>query len=325
MNMAKWLIDKNSRIPLYLQLKSLITHHISTGEIQDSQKLPTVKQLAKQLRINFETVRKAYKDLEKEGLLSTRRGRGTFASGHARATTRNNKTLYPEREPRELFKHAVSKMLKAGISINELQETLKETCQEIISENAKHMLVFTECNNLQTREISRALENDLKLNVKPVLLADLRESIEQLRNDDIRLVAVVTTGFHVNEVRSMLSDLSVDVDFLVTNMSPATRKAIEAFQPNARFGLICRDPVQFNFFKDLVRMELGMDELSSCLLDDDPAVKAMLQSVDVLLVSPPVFETIKNIAPPQLPIFNVLDRVDPVSLQVLKDRLLQLI
>jgi len=323
--MAKWLIDKNSRIPLYLQLKSLITHHISTGEIEDNQKLPTVKTLAKQLQINFETVRKAYKDLEKEGLLSTQRGRGTFASGHARATSRNNKSLYPEREPADLFKHAVRKMIKDGVALPELHEMLKETFHEVASENSKHLLVFTECNHLQIREISEALQNDLKFSVRPVLLNELRETVEQIKKEKIRLVAVVTTGFHVNEVRTLLADIPVDVDFLVTNMSPATRRALENFRARARFGLICRDPVQFNFFKELVRMELDIEELPSCLLSEEAKVKSLLQSVDVLLVSPPVYETIKTIAPPQLPIFNVLDRVDPVSLEVLKHRILQLV
>jgi len=323
--MPKWLIDKTSGIPLYLQLKSLITHYISTGEIQDNQKLPTVKVLSRQLQINFETVRKAYKDLEKEGLLSTLRGRGTFASGHARATTRNNKRLFPETEPIDLFKHAVRTMIKEGASVTELQAMVNDTFRDLMTENSKHLLVFTECNQLQIREISEALQKDLHLVVRPVLLNDLRKTVEEIKKQKTRLVAVVTTGFHMNEVRNLLSGISVDVDFLVTNMSPATRRALENFRNRARFGLICRDPIQFNFFKDLVKMELGIEELASCLLSEESKVEAMLDSVDVLLVSPPVYETIKTIAPPDLPIFNVLDRVDPVSLEVLKHRIFQLV
>jgi len=62
--MIRWFVDKNSDIPLYVQLKGLIKHYVSTEAMQDNPRLPTVKALAKQLDINFETVRKAYKDLE---------------------------------------------------------------------------------------------------------------------------------------------------------------------------------------------------------------------------------------------------------------------
>ena len=74
-----WSVDKNSRVPLYLQIKDLIKYSISTGAIRRGEKLPGVVELAGDLGVNFETVRKAYKEVEKEGMLSVSRGRGTFA------------------------------------------------------------------------------------------------------------------------------------------------------------------------------------------------------------------------------------------------------
>ena len=59
----KWFLDKKNKIPLYLQIKDLIKYYISTGVIQDNAVLPGVNMLAKELEINFETVRKAYKEL----------------------------------------------------------------------------------------------------------------------------------------------------------------------------------------------------------------------------------------------------------------------
>ena len=55
----------NNKVPLYLQLKDLIKYYISTGAIQADHQLPAVNALAKELGINFETVRKAYKELLK--------------------------------------------------------------------------------------------------------------------------------------------------------------------------------------------------------------------------------------------------------------------
>jgi len=321
---VKWFIDKGSKIPLYLQLKGLITHYVSTGVLNENQRLPTVKQMAKELGINFETVRKAYKDLEKEGLLSARRGTGTFASGHAPANSLNT-SLYSELEPVDLLRICVEKILKKGIPPAEISILMNDTLTEVLKQNSKQLLLFTECNRLQIREISEALKNDLQLNVQPVLLNQLRQHIEQLRRDKVKLLAVVTTGFHVNEVRHMLSDLPINVDFVITNMSTNTRRAITSMDKKVRFGLICRDPVQMHFFKDLVKEELGIEtEMPSCVISDATKLQELLRSVDVLLVSPPVYDEIKAMASPDMKIFNVLDRVDPVSLSVLKSRLLQL-
>jgi len=319
---VKWWIDKSSKIPLYLQLKTLITHYISTGTLYENQRLPTVKELARELGINYETVRKAYKDLEKEGLLSARRGTGTFASGHA--VNISNSPLYSELEPVDLLKISVEKIVKKGIPVSEIRTLLDDTLNEVLLQNSKQLLVFTECNELQIREISEVLKKDLRLNVQPVLLEALRDCIEKLRRDKVKPLAVVTTGFHVNEVRHMLRDLPIIVDFIITNMSTNTRRAIASMDKKVRYGLICRDPVQMHFFKDLVKEELAIEtEMPSCVISEESKVRELLRSVDVLLVSPPVYDDVKAMAP-EMKIFNVLDRVDPVSLTVLKHRLLQL-
>src|SRR5262249_57129956 len=80
--MIRWFVDKESKMPLYLQLKDQIEYYISTGAIQADHQLPPVTALARDLGINFETVRKAYKELERSGLISMKRGQGSFITLH---------------------------------------------------------------------------------------------------------------------------------------------------------------------------------------------------------------------------------------------------
>ena len=112
--MIKWRIDKNNKIPLYLQLKDLIKFYISTGAIQDSQQLPGVNQLARELKINFETVRKAYKELEKEGLIFMGRGKGTYATLHKSAASSKQRYSPWEKDPQETVRVLTRRMLQAG-------------------------------------------------------------------------------------------------------------------------------------------------------------------------------------------------------------------
>lgn len=74
-------IDRKSPIPIYIQLKETLKFAIETGEYQVGQKLPTVRQQAVDLKINLNTVRKVYHELELEGYISTQQGKGTFVSG----------------------------------------------------------------------------------------------------------------------------------------------------------------------------------------------------------------------------------------------------
>jgi GntR family transcriptional regulator len=71
-------INLTSHIPIYLQLIDQIKHLIATGELAPGDQLPTVRQLAADLRVNFNTIARAYRLLDEEGVISTQHGRGTF-------------------------------------------------------------------------------------------------------------------------------------------------------------------------------------------------------------------------------------------------------
>ena len=69
-------------MPLYAQLTRAIQFAIATGRLRIGEQLPTVRQLAVELRVNANTVAKVYTELERSGILETRRGVGTFVSAH---------------------------------------------------------------------------------------------------------------------------------------------------------------------------------------------------------------------------------------------------
>jgi GntR family transcriptional regulator len=76
-------IDDTDPTPLYAQLERAIRVSIATGRLRPGDKLPTVRQLAVDLRINANTVAKVYGELERAGVLDTQRGVGTFVQGAA--------------------------------------------------------------------------------------------------------------------------------------------------------------------------------------------------------------------------------------------------
>jgi GntR family transcriptional regulator len=76
-------VDQKSGIPIYIQIMDQVKHLIATGVLQPGQQLPTIRELAVELTINLHTVAHAYAELERDGFLTIRRGRGTFITdGH---------------------------------------------------------------------------------------------------------------------------------------------------------------------------------------------------------------------------------------------------
>lgn len=315
--MIDWRIDKQSKVPLYVQLKDLAKYYVSTGAILANGRLPGVVELAKTLQINFETVRKAYKELEKEGLIQMRRGMGTFATGHAGGRTHGQVDPANDLGMQDLAHRLVKELLQTGVDLDRGRQLIDRAFEEVAT---RKFVVFSECNPLQVEEVTALLRDHLKLRVEGVLLRDLRQEVERVLPDG-DLAVVITTGFHVNEARKMLSDLPVEIDFVVTNMSPETRREVERSAHSGRFGFICRDTESLAFYSDMLRSELGLASLDSCTVSETVEFDRMLRTVDVLLVSPPVFREVRKLAPERIAVYNVMDRVDPMSLQAIKERL----
>lgn len=83
-------VDPRSGVPIYLQLIEQIKRSVALGVLQAGEQLPTVKQLAVDLTINPNTVARAYRDLERDEVIETAPGRGSFvrkngAAEHSRA------------------------------------------------------------------------------------------------------------------------------------------------------------------------------------------------------------------------------------------------
>jgi GntR family transcriptional regulator len=87
-------LDPTSGVPTYLQLVQQVTHAIRLGILQPGDQLPTVKQVVERLVINPNTVLKAYRALDQEGLVQGRRGEGTFVTaGSQRILASDHKAL----------------------------------------------------------------------------------------------------------------------------------------------------------------------------------------------------------------------------------------
>ena len=71
-------LDFRGHIPIYVQIVERVKHMIATEVLKPGDQLPTVRQLAADLRVNFNTIARAYRMLDESGVISTQQGRGTY-------------------------------------------------------------------------------------------------------------------------------------------------------------------------------------------------------------------------------------------------------
>jgi GntR family transcriptional regulator len=118
----EFLIDTKSGVPFYRQIIEMIKFGIARGDLAPGDRLPTVRQLAVDLSINPNTVIRAYRELEIEGVLETHQGSGTFIG--------NNKPEIDRLEKQRMLDQILTDLLARaqsyGLSLDDVLEGLRQ-------------------------------------------------------------------------------------------------------------------------------------------------------------------------------------------------------
>lgn len=113
-----YVIDLQSRTPIYEQLYRKITELILKQQLKSDEQLPSVRALAKELGVNPNTVSKAYQQLERDGIIYSLAGRGSFVAAANAANLKKNAL--------DRFITAAREAISAGIAKSELTECLEK-------------------------------------------------------------------------------------------------------------------------------------------------------------------------------------------------------
>jgi GntR family transcriptional regulator len=114
-------IDPRSPTPLYAQIADRIRVAIAAGELAPGSGLPSVRQLAADLRINPATVVQAYRELESEGFVDMKQGAGTFV----RDVPADRRTRERARRALQLVRHLIADAGRLGISLQDLTTAIE--------------------------------------------------------------------------------------------------------------------------------------------------------------------------------------------------------
>jgi GntR family transcriptional regulator len=109
-------------VPIYLQLMEQVKHAIETGALRPGDQLPGMRPLAEELVINPNTVAKAYRELEHEGVIELRHGAGAFVAGNPQAKPKKTDNL---RAAQALVAAVVEKLRARGVTEEEIRRLVE--------------------------------------------------------------------------------------------------------------------------------------------------------------------------------------------------------
>jgi GntR family transcriptional regulator len=119
----QFVVDLTSHRAIYLQVMSQVKQAIASAELKPGDQLPTVRQLADELEVNFNTVARAYRLLDEEGIISTQHGRGSYI---LKAGSKRSKDRSSSKDLETLAENFLGEAQKMGFSLSETRKVFEK-------------------------------------------------------------------------------------------------------------------------------------------------------------------------------------------------------
>jgi DNA-binding transcriptional regulator YhcF (GntR family) len=312
-------VNRQSAVPVHVQLTSQIRHLIGTGALKPGMQLPTVRQLAGFLRINRNTAARALADLHRDGYLECQKGRGTFVVDRP-----------PAREGRAArsLERMVSDMLdrarRLGFTQDEVLATVAARAPQRAAAGRPRPVraLLVECNWEELARYRDQLESELPLTVDRILVEELpaRAAQDPALFGGYRVI--VTTFFHVHEVKRVVPADGPPVVALLSAANISTLLRLTELPEGTAVGLVCTTSTgSQNLLRSVQAVGLGHVDAILASADDPWSIARMLEKTRIVLCSAQGASRIRDTLPPDVELI-VSDRtLDPGGLELLRDLL----
>jgi GntR family transcriptional regulator len=314
-------LDRRSGIPIYIQVKQQIKNFIQQGIWEKGHKLPPERQLAEKLKVSRNTISAAYKELEIEGYLSSHQGRGTFV-----AYTNSRFQRHPSQDKLiKIIDKAMEETLQNGFDLDEFIVMCHTRAQEKKNVLSNLKVAFIECNHEQLDYFSKEIELGAGISILPVLLEDLKKDPKAFSVNFKDVDIIVTTFFHIEEVRSLLADGNKEILGIALDPQVETLVKIARIPKNKRIGVVC---ISNNFAQKVLQsIENAGIELPDIKISISKKIEELMEFVkdlDVIIASPSRKKELIELVNPEKEIIEFIYLPDLGSINMLKTAIFHL-
>lgn len=274
-------IEPNSHFPVHAQLKEQIKFLILKGELAPGTRLPTTRQLAGFLRVNRNTVLKAYQELAQEGLIECRRGRGCMVVEQPMAVAQPVSASLLA-----IIDSAIEQAGELGVSPDDFAAFGYARARQRRDVRVKRRLAFVECEAAIASAMAQVIQERLNVEVIPLVLRELQQPTAEVERRLHEAHMVVTTFFHVQEVRRLLAKAKKQVVGL--GLKPHLEKLIQisGIPQGTPTAMICVSECSaLNMKRSLESAGIQGLDASACGIDDPLKLAETLSGRTVVIAS----------------------------------------
>jgi len=303
-------VTRDGPLSIHVQLLAQLKHHIEEHTWEAGVQLPPARLLAGSLGINTNTVRAVYRELEREGYVSTEQGRGTFVAESSPEAGNRYQRVY------ELLDEVVILAQRAGLSPDDLARIAFLRARIFTPPSFPVRLLFVECTEPDVEFHARTIQEGAGVEPFSVLLRDLPgKSADYLDSFDV----LVTTLFHVTEVQRIVGR-GRRVFTLTLEPSPDLVVArLIALAPGTRVAIVCTTRTNANkFVSSLLVRGLSHLRFLPVGLNDGAALTRTLGTADVIWASRAIPAAQKDAWARRKPVHDYVDVIDTTSLRLLR-------
>jgi GntR family transcriptional regulator len=316
--MKKIQIDKSENLSIQSQLVEQLKYYIELGTWTPGERLPTVREMAMALRLNYNTIRAAYQELERQGYLVTEQGRGTFVSPRPPRLPVDQKTALLD-----LIDEALIKAQALGISAEEFGRTAYARAKLLApTEKARLRLLFSECNRPDMEHYARTLSAGTGITPELFLVEELAErKPEFFAQFDL----VVTTLFHVAELQELVGPEKHVLGLMVKPDYLAVLAEMSRLPQGSRVGLICAEQKGAEqMTRALVGVGAGYLEFLAAGADQPDKVAQLFEAADQVYISRLALRDTPLSWPEDKPVREYVDDIDPAAIRLLRTQIARL-
>lgn len=266
-------IDRHARTSVSEQLIEQLRYQIASGQIKVGEVLPSTRALAKQLAISFHTVRKAYQQLEQEGLLESRKGSGFTVK--ERVQLEKGERM---EKGAALVHETLHRMIALGLEEGEIEYLFQEQMDMLETDALDNKLLFAAPFREKSERCAEQIARFLQYPVEAVLLDQLD------RHQDADYIC--TTPAILRDVRTAIP--KADVFSLVTYFPPKTLEEIAKLLPQHTLGILTRSGETIPHIMTEIRKWTGFSGhmLAASTADEAHNLRDLLRQTDLLVYTP---------------------------------------
>ncbi|MBQ3023034.1 MAG: GntR family transcriptional regulator [Clostridia bacterium] len=221
-------INPNLDIPIYQQLVDEITIAVKKGDFKHGQKLPTVYEMTQQLNVARGTIKRAYDELERSGIIEKVQGRGTFVCYHpTNSGSRKEQAM-------SAIDDMLSKLEQMGFSNSEINIFLNLKLRERSEEESNIKVAVVECNPEALSQISDQLRSIGGIDLYSYMLESIKEYPYKISEG---FDLIVTTSSHAQYLESTLP-IKKKILRVALRPSPRCLSHIIKLRAGTRVGII---------------------------------------------------------------------------------------